>query len=102
MSEVAEVRVRRAGADDADQLAVIEAAAGERFRTIPGLEFVADHDPRFDAAILDPRSTWADAAAYDRQAARLVSMFIDNFGKFEDHVDAAVLGAAPRVSEAAE
>ncbi len=48
------MRVRRAGADDADQLAVIEAAAGERFRTIPGLEFVADHDPRFDAAILDP------------------------------------------------
>jgi phosphoenolpyruvate carboxykinase (ATP) len=29
-------------------------------------------------------------------------MFIDNFGKFEDHVDATVLGAAPRVQEAAE
>ena len=53
-------------------------------------------------AILDPRSTWADKAAYDRQAARLVGMFIDNFEKFETHVDATVLGAAPRMQEAAE
>jgi phosphoenolpyruvate carboxykinase (ATP) len=29
-------------------------------------------------------------------------MFIDNFGKFESHVDANVLGAAPRSQEAAE
>jgi phosphoenolpyruvate carboxykinase (ATP) len=58
--------------------------------------------PGVDGAILDPRSTWADKAAYDRQAAKLVGMFIDNFGKFEDHVDAAVRGAAPRSREAAE
>ena len=58
--------------------------------------------PGVEPAILDPRSTWPDAAAYDRQAARLVSMFIDNFGKFEDHVDAAVLGAAPQARQAAE
>ena len=29
-------------------------------------------------------------------------MFIENFEKFEDHVDAGVLGAAPVVREAAE
>jgi hypothetical protein len=29
-------------------------------------------------------------------------MFIDNFAKFEEHVDNAVLGAAPRALEAAE
>ena len=58
--------------------------------------------PGVDAAILDPRSTWADKAAYDRQAKKLVGMFIDNFAKFEDHVDNAVLGAAPRMLEAAE
>ena len=58
--------------------------------------------PGVDARILDPRSTWADAAAYDRQAKKLVSMFVDNFGKFESHVDATVLGAAPQVREAAE
>jgi phosphoenolpyruvate carboxykinase (ATP) len=58
--------------------------------------------PGVDAAMLDPRSTWADRQAYDRQAKRLVGMFIDNFGKFEAHVDASVLGAAPRIQEAAE
>jgi phosphoenolpyruvate carboxykinase (ATP) len=55
-----------------------------------------------DASILDPRSTWPDPAAYDRQARRLVGMFIDNFAKFESHVDAAVLSAAPHRQEAAE
>jgi phosphoenolpyruvate carboxykinase (ATP) len=55
-----------------------------------------------ETAILDPRSTWGDKQAYDRQAARLVSMFIENFGKFESHVDAAVRGAAPHCREAAE
>jgi phosphoenolpyruvate carboxykinase (ATP) len=55
-----------------------------------------------DPAILDPRTTWADKAAYDRQASRLVGMFIDNFTKFEDHVDASTLGAAPRLQQAAE
>lgn len=54
MSERAEVRVRHADADDAAALAVIEAAAGERFRTIPELAFVADHDPSFSPDVLDP------------------------------------------------
>ncbi|MDF1600763.1 phosphoenolpyruvate carboxykinase [Mesorhizobium sp. YIM 152430] len=55
-----------------------------------------------DASILDPRSTWADKAAYDRQAERLATMFTDNFTKFEEHVDATVMDAAPRYQEAAE
>ncbi|AZO10317.1 MULTISPECIES: phosphoenolpyruvate carboxykinase [unclassified Mesorhizobium] len=58
--------------------------------------------PGVDSAILDPRSTWADKPAYDRQAAKLVSMFAVNFEKFEQHVDAAIMGAAPRLQEAAE
>lgn len=48
-----------------------------------------------DSAILDPRSTWADGAAYDAQAKKLVSMFVTNFTKFEDHVDSKVRDAAP-------
>ncbi|THV22126.1 phosphoenolpyruvate carboxykinase [Peteryoungia ipomoeae] len=55
-----------------------------------------------DATILDPRSTWADATAYDAQAKKLVGMFNDNFAKFEDHVDGKVLDAAPGLRLAAE
>jgi len=46
-----------------------------------------------DSAILDPRATWADKAAYDATAANLVKQFAENFAQFEDHVDDAVRGA---------
>jgi phosphoenolpyruvate carboxykinase (ATP) len=73
------------------------------FRTDPNFGFeVPVSVPGVDQSILDPRSTWADKQAYDRQAAKLVGMFIDNFGKFETHVDATVRSAAPKVQEAAE
>ena len=76
---------------------------GAEFRTDPNFGFAVPVSvPGVDAAILDPRSTWADKAAYDAQARRLVGMFIDNFGKFETHVDASVKGAAPMLREAAE
>ena len=48
-----------------------------------------------DPLILTPRETWADKAAYDRQADKLVSMFVENFKRFEEHVDGAVREAAP-------
>jgi len=73
------------------------------FRTDPNFGFaVPVAVPGVETSILDPRSTWADKEAYDRQALKLVGMFIDNFAKFESHVDASVLGAAPRVAAAAE
>jgi phosphoenolpyruvate carboxykinase (ATP) len=50
--------------------------------------------PGVDSSILNPRDTWADGAAYDVQAARLVAMFVDNFEKFLDHVDDNVRAAA--------
>lgn len=73
------------------------------FRTDPNFGFaVPVAVPGVDAAILDPRGTWADPQAYDREAARLVEMFVTNFAKFEDHVDGAVLAAAPSLAAAAE
>ena len=58
--------------------------------------------PGVDAKILNPRETWADKAAYDAQARKLVAMFRDNFKKFEAHVGKDVLEAAPALAEAAE
>jgi phosphoenolpyruvate carboxykinase (ATP) len=51
-----------------------------------------------DAALLDPRATWADAAEYDRQAARLVAMFADNFAQYAGHVTEDVLAAAVKAA----
>ncbi len=51
--------------------------------------------PGVENSILDPRSTWADKAAYDAQAAKLVTMFTQNFTKFAAHVDPKVLAAGP-------
>jgi phosphoenolpyruvate carboxykinase (ATP) len=58
--------------------------------------------PGVDNAILNPRDTWTDKAAYDAQAGKLVQMFRDNFRKFEAHVGPDVLQAAPGLAEAAE
>jgi phosphoenolpyruvate carboxykinase (ATP) len=51
-----------------------------------------------DSAILDPRETWADKAAYDATAQALVRQFVDNFEQFAEHVDQSVREAAPRAA----
>ncbi len=44
--------------------------------------------------ILDPRRTWDNPEAYDRQAAKLVTMFSENFEQYVPHIDADVKAAA--------
>jgi len=47
-----------------------------------------------DDGLLDPRDTWADKAAYDAQAEKLVTMFSDNFEKYVPFIDEDVKAAA--------
>ena len=54
--------------------------------------------PEVPPTVLDPRGTWEDPKAYDAQARKLAGMFVENFAKFADGVDAKVKGAAPSVS----
>jgi phosphoenolpyruvate carboxykinase (ATP) len=73
------------------------------FRTDPNFGFAVPVEvPGVDTSILDPRSTWADKAAYDAQAQKLVDMFVNNFEKFESHVDHDVKDAAPATQIAAQ
>lgn len=55
--------------------------------------------PGVDDSILDPRSTWADKDEYDRTAARLVDLFVENFAQFADHVDEGVRQAGPTATQ---
>ncbi len=46
--------------------------------------------PHVPAEVLNPRNTWTDTAAYDKQAQHLVNLFEENFKQFADGVDASV------------
>ncbi|MCC5974975.1 MAG: phosphoenolpyruvate carboxykinase [Rubellimicrobium sp.] len=47
-----------------------------------------------DPRLLDPRASWADPLAYDRQARKLVTMFADNFARYVPFIDEDVKAAA--------
>lgn len=70
-----------------------------QFRKDPNFGFeVPVSVPGVDSTILDPRQTWPDKGDYDATAARLVTLFVDNFAQFESHVDAGVREAALKVA----
>jgi phosphoenolpyruvate carboxykinase (ATP) len=72
------------------------------FRKDPNFGFdVPVAVPGVDNSILDPRATWADKDEYDRTAARLVDLFIENFAEFAEHVDEGVRQSGPKVTAAA-
>jgi phosphoenolpyruvate carboxykinase (ATP) len=51
--------------------------------------------PDVPSSFLDPRATWADPDAYDRQAAALAGMFTANFDAYAGMVTPGVLAAGP-------
>jgi phosphoenolpyruvate carboxykinase (ATP) len=53
--------------------------------------------PGVPAEVLQPRNTWADKEAYDKQAADLAQRFNNNFKKYEAGVSPAVRGVAPKL-----
>ena len=70
------------------------------FRKDPNFGFeVPVAVPGVDTSILDPRGTWADPAEYDRTAAKLVDLFVENFAQFADQVEEGVRQAAPKAAQ---
>ncbi|MEN3327306.1 MAG: phosphoenolpyruvate carboxykinase [Acidobacteriota bacterium] len=54
--------------------------------------------PDVPSEVLQPRNTWGDKEAYDRQAADLARRFNENFKKYEAGVSEAVRAVAPKIN----
>ncbi len=68
---------------------------GGKFRKDPNFGFdVPLTLAGVDDKLLDPRQTWADPAAYDAQAKKLVGMFAENFAQYVPFIDEDVKAAS--------
>jgi phosphoenolpyruvate carboxykinase (ATP) len=83
---------------------MVRAALSGVLTSVPTVE-----DPIFGVAVpvscpdvpdefLQPRSTWADGDAYDRQARALAEMFAENFEAYASGVPESVRKAGPRIT----
>ena len=57
-----------------------------------------DSCPNVPEELLNPRNTWSDKQAYDKQCNKLAVLFNDNFKKFEDGASDEIIHAAPKIS----
>jgi len=77
--------------------ALDEQLADVEYRVDPVFGFeVPVEVPGVDSRLLDPRSTWADPAAYDEKARELARMFRENFQQFAETAGEHVAAAGPR------
>ena len=51
--------------------------------------------PNVPDGLLNPRTTWTNKEAYDKQTKDLAKRFIENFKKYAAHVNKEILSAAP-------
>ena len=67
------------------------------YETLTGFNLsIPKHVDGVDASLLDPRKTWKDPAAYQKNADTLIKQFIDNFKRF--NVSEAIQNAGPTLS----
>ena len=66
------------------------------YRTDPvfGIE-VPTSCPGVPEQVLNPRESWSNPEDYDKQAAKLAQLFVDNFREFEDKASDEVKAAGP-------
>ncbi len=68
------------------------------FETLPGFGFeIPTTLAGVDSHLLNPRKTWKDTAAHDKNAELLISQFVENFKRF--HVSDEVRNAGPSLSK---
>ena len=58
---------------------------------------IPDHCPGVPHALLNPRESWPDQLAYDKQAQGLAKLFHAHFAQYAEATSAAVRAAGPRV-----
>ena len=55
--------------------------------------------PGLSSALLQPKATWKDEAAYDKTADALVQKFRKNFEQYANNVSASIINAGPKLAQ---